>query len=225
MSSQATRPVLDFVSRSLSSGVLVAGQRLPTERELAMQFRVSRTIVRQALTVLEAEQRIVRHVGRGTFVANGSAPAVPEERGGRIDASPSMLIEARCALESMLAEIAVLNATEADLAGIGAACEALGEAESPLAFERADAAFHRAIAEATHNGLLIAAYDLIASGRQGSEWRKLKQKRHAARPERRPEVMHEHRAILAALTERDADAARLAMLDHLQRVRANLLSY
>lgn len=219
--------VKDYLMDGLSTGALVAGQKLPTERELAMRFHVSRTVVRDALNVLEAERRIVRHVGRGTFVA-GDFPTEPPwalPTSARADTSPSKLMEARAAIESELAALAVLNATEADLKWIRTVCQSLGEAAAPEDFEREDAEFHRAIAIATHNALLLNAYDLVAHARGDPEWRKLKAKRHLARPDRRLEVLEEHQAILVALEERDATAAREAVLAHLSKVRANILGY
>lgn len=219
-SPSASAQIRDMLLEEMSVGALVAGQKLPTERELAGRFGVSRTIVRDALTFLEAENRVSRHVGKGTFVTALRQPQIPD---GSMDASPVKLIEARQAIESELAALAVMNATEADLRKIAQACSDLENASSLVEFERLDGEFHAAIAEATHNELLYGAYRLISQARDHPEWQRLKQKRHSARPARRHEVYREHRLIMEALTDRDAIGARSAMLQHLASVRTNLL--
>lgn len=220
-------PVRSFVLDAIADGALPPGTRLPTERELAAQLGVSRAAVRQALTVLEAEARVVRHVGRGTFVAGmadeAEAAAPPPTR--HVDASPSMMIEARGMIEVKLVELVVLNATARDLEAIEQAARQIDGIEEPLAFERADAEFHRRIALATHNDLVIAAYDIVDSARSNPEWTKLKLRKNRNAPRRRREVMEEHARICRALTARDAPAAAEAMRAHLLKVRANLLDY
>src|SRR5690606_31534417 len=109
--------------------------------------------VRKSLTVLEAEGWIVRHVGRGTFLALSSdrtepgAMAVPDP-----DTSPAQLIEARLVVEPSIVELAVANATTADLLHVVECWRAGTEATALADFDRWDRSLHRAIARATHNG-------------------------------------------------------------------------
>ena len=88
---------LQHLRRQIDSGRLPNHSKLPPERDLAEQYGVPRTVVRKALAILEAEGKIRRHVGRGTFV--GSAPRDRLERGGAEawSASPIELIELRLA--------------------------------------------------------------------------------------------------------------------------------
>ena len=216
--------VRDYLTGELATGALGVGQKLPTERELASRFQVSRTVVRDALVLLEAESRIVRQVGRGTFVAPLSLGAGGPARGTETPlASPSALLEARSVIEGELAALAVLNATVQDLEALDAACRATATAATPADFERLDSAFHRAIAAATHKPVLMAADEVVESARDNPEWRKLKVQRHLARPSRRAEVQEEHQRVVAAIEKRDAAGARRHMLAHLNAVRINLL--
>lgn len=214
-------PVREHLLEAIDSGALPTGSRLPTERELAARFGVSRAAVRQTMTILEAESRVVRQVGRGTFVAPSPAPA-PQPATPR-DTSPAKLLEARNVIEVKVVELVVLNATGRDLEQIARAAAALDGLEDPIAFERADAAFHRQIALATRNELLVAAYDVVDAARGDPEWIKLKLLKNRNAPGRRSAVVEEHARICAALVTRDAAAAAAAMRNHLLRVRANLL--
>ena len=216
--------VRNFILSGLAEGRLAPGARLPTERELAARFATTRSAVRRALLVLEIEGRIVRHVGRGTFVATG---ATADRDGARPmvgpDASPAEVMDARLALEPHLADLVVANATASDIRAIEA-CLAEGRAaRSVEAFERADGALHLAIVRATHNRLLEAAIAGIDRARQNAAWGKLK--RDTLTPERRAAYQAEHEAIVAALRERDASLARTRITEHLLHVRKNLLGY
>ncbi len=213
-----------FVLSGLAEGRLAAGTRLPTERALAARFGTSRSAVRRALVVLEVEGRIVRHVGRGTFVAAG---ATRDGDAGRPvvgpDASPAEVMDARLALEPHLADLVVTNATAADIRTLEARLAEGRAARSIEAFERADGMLHLAIVRATHNRLLESAIEGIDRARQNATWGKLK--RDTLTPERRASYQAEHEAIVAALSERDARLARTRIVEHLLHVRRNLLGY
>ncbi|WAC29335.1 FadR/GntR family transcriptional regulator [Ancylobacter sp. SL191] len=94
-------------------------------------------------------------------------------------------------------------------------CEALHP------FEHWDAALHQAIAEATHNPLIVAIYATITGARELAEWGELKRLNITA--ERRDAYRHEHREIVAALRAHDGRTAEAALTAHLLRVRRNLL--
>lgn len=234
MTNKSAQTIRDFICEGIASGALRGGQRLPTERALAERFAVSRAAVRRALTILEGEARITRHIGRGTFIADQLDPSCPPaqtvngETGTAVirnDTSPSKILEARAVLEVQIIELAVVNATEADLETIRDVCESLENASSPAEFERLDADFHRCIAAATHNVLIVGAYDLVNAARRSPEWRKLKERSGLSNPGRRARVQDEHRAIVQALAERHSLEARQAVRTHLAQVRENLLGY
>jgi DNA-binding FadR family transcriptional regulator len=203
-------------------GSLGPGARLPTERELAKRFSIPRNAVRKALAQLEAEGSITRHVGRGTFLAG-------RQGGGEIPASsvahtsPAELMEARLRIEPALAELVVTNATAADFERMEACIDRAEKASTLDEFELWDAALHEALAEATHNRFVIRVLDMVTAVRQQAEWGKLKDR--IVTPERRLRYQEEHREIVRALKERDADRARAGIIAHLQHARRNLFGY
>lgn len=211
-----------YLLEGIATGTFVRGQKLPTERELARRFSLTRSAVRKVLTFLEAEGRVVRRVGSGTFIS-GQTREVGSEDWSKL--SLRQLIEARLALEPQLAALAVANATAADLRQIGIWVERCCSAADIGAFEEADHGFHVSIAEATHNHLLIKLYEVIGRVRNSEQWRSLKNRRHIERPDRRLTVCREHQSILDALKSRDQDAARELMFNHLVGVRRNLFSF
>jgi DNA-binding FadR family transcriptional regulator len=210
--------VQDFLRDAIASGVYGAGARLPTERELSEQLGVPRSAVRDALSVFEAQSMVVRTVGRGTYVAEqlGDAPRGPA------DISPSEIMAVRLVVEPRMALLVVTNATAADFARLGDCIRQSEEAASFEAFEHWDAALHQAIAEATHNRLMVSVYEMVTQARDQAEWGELK--RRSITSERREQYCVDHRDMVAALRARDAKAGEAAMTRHLVRVRDNLLS-
>jgi DNA-binding FadR family transcriptional regulator len=215
--SRGSTPIRNFVLAAIADGTLPKGAKLPTERALAARLGLSRAAVRKELAALEVEGHVTRKVGSGTYVA---------ERAGAsaliTGVSLHQLLEARIVMEPQLAAVAVANATPADLQQIEGwlgKCAAAGDVD---AFEAADHGFHAAIAAATHNGLLIAAYDLICGLRASGEWRALKLRRNLDAPGRKADVLVEHRDVFEAIRDHDQTAAREAMLRHMTGVRRNL---
>src|SRR5690606_29877799 len=96
-------------------------------------------------------------------------------------------------------------------------------ADSIDAFEHWDGKFHQAIAEATHNRLLIDICQTLNSTRDLAEWGELK--RRNVTPDRRAAREVEHREILNALQTRDADRARAAFVDHLRKITRELIGH
>jgi len=132
-------------------------------------------------------------------------------------------MSARLVLEPALIEMVIGNATAADFARMDD-CNHHAEAATTLEeFERWDAALHEAIAEAAHNNFIAGIFRLMNEVRSQSEWGMLK--RRSATPERRLEYQQEHRALVAALRDRDVERARALCLAHLVHVRTNMLGY
>jgi len=219
------------------------GSRLPTERQLAANLGATRTSVRRALTVLEAEGRISREVGRGTFLREepggsagdgaaadqaGSADSVAEQyldMGGLRPAdqagfAPADVMTIRRLLEPPAMRLVVAWATTADFGEIGR-CLAGGErAASYDEFETWDLALHRSIMAASHSPLLTRLYAVIEEARHGRFWGDLK--RRSASRDRQHAYQADHAELVAALRARDADRAVEAMRAHLARVAGHL---
>jgi DNA-binding FadR family transcriptional regulator len=222
-SRDATQRIREFILASAADATVAAGYRLPTERELAKRFSVPRNAVRRTLAQLEAEGSITRHVGRGTFLAGRAGASGAGAQDGASHISPAELMEARLRIEPALAELIATNATPADFERMEACLERAERAPTLDEFEMWDAALHDALAQATHNRLVIRVLEMVTAGRQQAEWGKLKNR--IVTPERRIRYQEEHREIVLALRERDAERARSAIVAHLQHARRNLFGY
>jgi len=210
----------DALMALIGSKEYAPGDRLPTERALAERYGVTRGAIRAALGRIEGRGRIVRVVGSGTYIA-GPSTAIFSSNQAR-DASPQEIMEARLLIEPQLPLLVVAHANGADLEEIRIAMEGAEKAKSLDDFEAWDGRFHQAIANATHNSLVIAIYQMVTAARNIAEWGALK-RRNATR-ERRAEREAEHKAIFEALQSRDAAAAQQAFDLHLHKVKRNLLS-
>ena len=221
----ATANLRDTIFENLKSRTWRAGHRIPTERALSEQFGLSRSTVRRVLLDFKRRRLITQTVGSGTYVAEQVHEALAElaPNGTAQTTSPAELMSARLVLEPALIEMVIGNATAADFARMDD-CNHHAEAATTLEeFERWDAALHEAIAEAAHNSFIAGIFRLMNEVRSQSEWGMLK--RRSATPARRLEYQQEHRALVAALRDRDAERARALCLAHLVHVRTNMLGY
>jgi DNA-binding FadR family transcriptional regulator len=221
----AAAALRDAILDKLSTGAWRPGQRMPTERALAEQYGLGRAAVRGVLRALKQQRLISQTVGSGTYVAEQAPQLLAELRrqGATQATSPAELMAARLMLEPAIIEMAIGNATAADFVRMDE-CNANAEAATTLEeFEHWDGALHEAIADAVHNSFVTRVFQLMNQARAQGEWGMLK--RRSATPERRLEYQQEHRALVAALKDRDAAQARALCLAHLLHVRANLLGY
>jgi DNA-binding FadR family transcriptional regulator len=216
----------DAILDQLRSRTWRAGHRIPTERALSAEYGLSRSTVRRVLLDLKRKRLITQTVGSGTYVSEQVHEALAElapVHGGAGTVSPAELMAARLVLEPALVEMVIGNATAADFARMDE-CNRQAEGATTLeAFEKWDAALHEAIAEAAHNGFISGVFRLMNQARSQGEWGVLK--RRSATPERRVEYQQEHRDLVAALKQRDAETARAACLKHLVHVRINMLGH
>jgi GntR family transcriptional regulator, uxu operon transcriptional repressor len=218
---------------------LRAGARLPTERRLADELGVTRSTVRHALAILQAEGRISREVGRGTFLRRAPDP-LDEAAGGAAGAwvpapgeaaqagtadgqgfAPADVMAIRGLLEPQAMPLVVAWATAADFDEMERCLAGGDRAVSYEEFETWDLALHRCIMAASHSQLLGTLYAAIEAARHGQVWGDLK--RRSASRERRLEYQEDHRALVAALRARDSAGAVAAMRRHLSRVADHLL--
>lgn len=209
---------------------LPAGGRLPTERQLSIDLGVTRSAVRHALATLEAQGRISREVGRGTFL-RAAQPAFGPRRADEArpgwtmaapaaDFAPADVMTIRRLLEPPAMSLVVAWATAADLQEMQR-CLAGGDSAATFEeFEGWDLALHRCIMAASHSPLLVALYRAIEDARHGQVWGDLK--RRSASAERRGQYQDDHRAIVDALRARDSGRAVEAMRAHLARVQEHL---
>lgn len=137
------------------------GDKLPSERQLAIQFGVSRTAIRESIRLLEERGLVEALDGRGAYV---TAPKLENAFSSLHlayhlqDCSASDLHEARWCVESTIARLAAERATDEDIARMDEAMEMMDEALDcdPVRYTSADLKFHAGMAAATHNPLLVA---------------------------------------------------------------------
>jgi len=209
------------------------GARLPTERQLALDLGVSRSAVRHAMAVLQAEGHVSREVGRGTFLRGSAGSDAGEEldRPGAADEvawvsdsadyAPADVMAVRRLFEPTAMSLVVAWATARDFAEMDRCLRGGERAADHDEFEVWDAALHRSIIAATRSPLLIRLYAEVERARHGRVWGDLK--RRSASAARRDEYRRDHKEIVTALRLRDADRATAAMRTHLARVSRHLL--
>ncbi|MBV9591918.1 MAG: FadR family transcriptional regulator [Hyphomicrobiales bacterium] len=209
------------LERQIDQGRIRPGERLATERELALQFGASRSVVRAALAELHRVGKIVRKVGHGTVVTLPSEALRGAISLPLLDTSPAELLEFRLAFEPGLAEAMTLNGSERDLRAVMECVEAGDKANGLEEWEHWDRSFHQRLVAATHNRLAIGVFDAIIAIRHERPWLKLKQGHTDAA--RWAEYQSDHREIALAVLDRNAGATSHAIRAHLLKVRTRML--
>jgi DNA-binding FadR family transcriptional regulator len=205
------RQIADQLRSLIDSGEYAVGSRLPTERELADQLKVSRPTVREALIALEVEGRVRIRVGSGIYVIDPSA-ATPAP--SAVIEGPFELLRAREFLESAIAEQAARVATKDDIARIDAALVAMENVAHPGEASMVhDRAFHIAIAGCLGNAVLVRVVGELFDQRLNPYFAQLAH--YFENPGTWRTALSEHRAVRDAIAARQPTAARDAMRDHL----------
>jgi GntR family transcriptional regulator, transcriptional repressor for pyruvate dehydrogenase complex len=200
---------------------LKAGDRLPSERELAETFRVSRSSVREAIKTLENEGMVISRPGSGTFITAVNVEAIIPPLASLLSRGKDALIdlfEMRCLVEPNIAALAAERATPADILRLK---EIYTQQEQQINRDTSavdsDAAFHLTIGQATHNAalqrLVAAIVEILKPIREQS----------LQTPGRAHKSLASHREILVAIERHDPELARQAMLRHILAVEENVL--
>lgn len=217
-------PLPQVVARRLQKmildGELKAGDVIPSQRQLAETFNVSRASLREALLTLETLGLVKTEPGRGTFVTAGRPDPAAAPK-WRYSDSHSMqdVFETRHMLEGQI----VLRAAQAmDAAGLAVLIEATDEMErcweagDLLSNVEADLRFHRTIALACPNRMLQSVYETV----QGLLTETQRQPIPRTNPSRMQASVAEHREIIRALSRQDGQAACDAMRRHIANTAA-----
>lgn len=196
---------------------------LPTERELAERFAIGRREIRRALDVLEEEGRIWRKQGKGTFVGP-AAPVQPLVLHDLPQQSNLLeVMEARIQLEPGLARLAALRASNEQMALLKRLQERMqnittGDDDQ---HELWDSAFHRAIAEAAGNRLMLGLFDAIDAVRREPSWQHLRVL--ARNRDRLNDYDQHHQRLVRHITARQPLEAAAAMREHLLALQQALI--
>lgn len=218
-----TDRVCDALIELISGDDFPAGSRLPSEMKMASRFGVSRTVIREAVSRLKSEGLVESRQGSGVFVREQNMDAPFRIDPSILESIHSVLqvVELRQVLEG---EIAALAAKRRSIAQLDAIKAALLQIDSEVSAGSdgvdADIAFHRSIAEATGNPHFLALvqflFNFLRSATQTTR------SIEATRATLTQQVKDEHRAIVEAISARDAEAARAAARQHMERASRRL---
>ncbi len=217
--------LVDTLGRQIRSGELKVGDKLPTESDFMARFDVSRTVVREALSKLQAAGQVETRHGIGTFVmartGNGNFQISQQDLATVADVIA--VLELRISLETEAAGLAAQRRSPAHLEALQAALAAFQDAIGKGADAvPSDFAFHREVARATANPHFAELMDylgtmIIPRTRVGI----LQNAPEGGLPYLQ-RVHGEHESIFQAIRDQDPDAARAAMRTHLTNSRERL---
>jgi len=210
--------IVSQIENRIEAGELKVGDQLPAERELAEQFAVSRTAVREAVKALHQKGLVEIRPGRGTFITNGTSDTIRHSLSmlmkiGVVNGSGN-LVEVREILEPEIAALAATRITDEYIASMQDAVDTMDTAlDNVDVFVEADLDFHLALAEGTQNPIIPILMDSII------DLLREQRKRIGLTKGGLQRGQVHHKKILDAVTRHNADAARQAMQDHLKQVR------
>jgi len=197
--------------------------RLPSERELAEELKVSRPSIREAVIALEM-RGIVEVRGRaGIVILPQNNPQISFDAiNTDIGPGPFELLQARMAVESGAAAIAAQRATSYDIMRLEDSIRRMQEqADSPELNEKNDREFHMTVANMTGNAIIVSIVEALWAQRDASRmWKKIHEQIHAENI--RPLWIGDHHAVVAAMKMRNPDAAYKAMSRHINNVSEEL---
>lgn len=210
--------VADRIIAAIDAGEYLPGKRLPSERDLAIAFEVSRPTIREAIIALEIRGWVNARHGSGVFVVE----TPPSDRSDtELDIGPFELIEARRLFEGEAAALAASAISDEDLARLEACVGVMDANRDSMTGEQADGEFHIAIAEATRNTAIANVVENLWALRYRSPLCVNIFARGRSAGVQQP--VDDHRVIVEALRARDPVAARKAMHAHLDNVAQAVL--
>jgi GntR family transcriptional repressor for pyruvate dehydrogenase complex len=202
------------------SGGLAAGERLPPERELVERLGVSRTVVREALNLLEARGVVSIEHGRGAVVSGGNPGAVREALSALLRVRSRSLLELQEIRRILEVEVAGLAAERAGPEEVRAMREQLermrAQIDAPEGYVDADVEFHAQLARATGNGVLLTMLEPVVELLRDSR------KVSASLPGAALRALEEHERILRCVERGDARGAREEMRAHLEHTSRDI---
>lgn len=215
----SSRTIYEDLFAKIATGAFAIGTRLPTERELAVEYGAARNTVRKTMVRLSDEGLIERHVGRGSFVTAPKAnDLIAPDTMGRF--SLNELLEARLLFEPGLVHLVLERAVDADLDELEGRLEALRRTETWSQFKECKYALHRHIVQLSGNSFLVHVFDEIIGARRAAAW----QRSGPAIPLNmvKDGAVAENEAIVTALRARDGSKASDLIRNNLLRIFISL---
>lgn len=218
--------VASSLERRILEGSLKPGDRLPPERELAIELGVSRPSLREAIQKLASKGMVQSRQGGGTYVTDRLESSFFDPWQDMMGAHPNLhedMLEFRRMLEGQAAEWAAERSTEADLTRLGQSFTALNDAFAADDMERrssADIAFHQAVGEAAHNVLLGHLSATLLRLMHDNISLNLNELKNI--PAAGTLLKNQHAAIYNAICDHKPQAARAAAETHIDFVRETL---
>ena len=222
-SSSLSAQIVTEIREALFAKRLRPGDFVGTEKDLAARFGASRIVARDALRTLEALGIVEIRMGKGggARIANGNPRLFAEALAVQLDltgVSAAEVMDAQRAIETLGAELAAQNATAADIANLRRLLREAGDAIGDLdAFTRLSRDFHLAVAEASHNRVIVV--QLISL--EHVSWPK---RNATATPALARRVLEVHGRLVDLIELRDAAGARALMDDHVKMIRARRIA-
>jgi DNA-binding FadR family transcriptional regulator len=206
----------------LESDELDADGKLPTERGLSEAFGVSRRALRRALEVLEAEGRIWRKQGSGTYA--GPQPDGLSEHVGSIVAGTDVMeiMEVRLRIEPQLAQLAAIRAKAVEVERMHELTKKIYGSDDADGRELWDGALHRLIAQSAGNRFFLTIFDMINHVRQDETWQTIRELARSSN-RTRERTYAQHKAIVDAIAAKNPTAAAEAMRQHLLLLQESLI--
>ena len=212
--------VIDRIKGMIARGELKCGEKIPSERDLAERFNVSRVPIREALKILEYMGILDSSRGDGTYVRNITV----EDLIGKMDFAVTATAELRISLETFAAYYAALRRTDEDIDALRQTIVDMREAKKLPHMDDASIQhlrqlshqFHRCLVRAAHNSVLSSVYEnlyeLLDISRQFTT--------NSSGISYNSILAHE--AVFNKIIQKDAEGARESMQEHLADVRVNL---
>ena len=217
--------VVDSIRQQIVSGQLHPGDKLPAESALEQEFKVSRTVIREALSRLQAAGLVEKYRGKGTYVLTrpSSHPFTAALQSTHSHQDSLDLLDFRVGMET---ETAALAARRRSTAQLGAISDALGafaaSRQKPSAAVTADFEFHRSIAIAANNRFYLDLLESLGTTMIAMPQTRLMQTDPEARDVHYGRVLDEHQAIHDAIRRQDPQSSAAAMRTHLANSRERL---
>jgi len=217
--------VFQLIENQIINGELLIGDKLPTEKELTERYKVSRTVIREAIKALKEKGWVETYVAKGTFIIYNMEKSVQSSFDAAVRMKPedrfSNLIQVRLILEPEIAALAAVSASQENIAKMRQALnqmkKALKDNNNVDSFLEGDFAFHMAIAESTGNNLIRIIMAPVVNLLRNIQQYHLS---HVESGNQRSQGFHNK--VMEAIERHDPKAARSSMYEHIIQVRDDI---